>query len=780
MDLFKLLINELYLPGVSLFQEIRETFLLDIIDPKILEIDCDYFIKVIAFSATDSILGMGNSGGNNIISNFANNLNVNANNSINFFDNNDNKSKSIEKTNVKLNDMKDLTFTSMGIYTAYILYSSDDQKDEKENSYLVDILALFEKRYKVKKEDVKSKENISEKNIINNLFNLIDNGLDLNFNNFSNEVKVINDKLILKTKEIHENTTNSPKDNINLRKFLYHKINFMNSSLLERTITRFIPQKISSINKERNKIKKHTLTSSKNLKKKNKIKTNDNNMSKMSKSNLNEDNENLEEDEEEEDEEQKIKMEYINLIKSFKFKLDDEKNVDSDLILEDYVNNFMSLKENYFPHLQQFEVDNYSFDTEYKKKEVLNYNIFSKIKEKHLASLYKQKYLISEDYLIYFIKNLYVWKNNINSVYHKKLYEEFYHNLEMKKLKESKKTKNNQFKNIILLEEDNNEEEKDYNILSLNDISKEKEDLEKIVKAKLTFNDVIYLIPGYTDKALCKYIMKNDFIYKSTVGDLFMNFFNRGLGGDVENIIEKSVQIYLREANHFYNLTVFKAIIETEDVDKSYLKLNLYNYYYLLYGGVHIEATDDVKLILDDSKTINFSNGKKLIYIDIINIYNDGSEIEKNTGFGKRINNIEKYLVYPNTEGFQIFISAVKDNPNCYIENENQYFQKYVGNLINFDVKSMYYEAKKIILMSDNFTIVPTFFEKIKIKNCSYFEICYDYEEKDIYKEENYNKEEVNEEAEEIELIQKILEVDKTTSFNIKISTFLDLNLKEN
>ena len=92
----------------------------------------------------------------------------------------------------------------------------------------------------------------------------------------------------------------------------------------------------------------------------------------------------------------------------------------------------------------------------------------------------------------------------------------------------------------------------------------------------------------------------------------------------------------------------------------------------------------------------------------------------------------------------------------------------------------MYYEAKKIILKSDNFTIVPTFFEKIKIKNCSYFEICHDYEEKDIYKEENYNKEEVNEEAEEIELIQKILEVDKTTSFNIKISTFLDLNLKEN
>ena len=144
MDLFKLLINELYLPGVSLFQEIRETFLLDIIDPKILEIDCDYFIKVIAFSSNDNILGMGNISGTSNI----NNSNLNPTNSNNF-KTNENKSKSLEKAgdkNVKLHEIKDLTFTSMGIYSAYILYSSDEQKDEKENSYLVDILALFEKR----------------------------------------------------------------------------------------------------------------------------------------------------------------------------------------------------------------------------------------------------------------------------------------------------------------------------------------------------------------------------------------------------------------------------------------------------------------------------------------------------------------------------------------------------------------------------------------------------------------------------------------------------------
>ena len=794
MDLFKLLINELYLPGVSLFQEIRETFLLDIIDPKILEIDCDYFIKTVAFSANNSILGMAYvslSG----VSNNANN--INSINVVNFpVIVSTNTTKSVDKprsaersggnNTIKLHEIKELTFTSMGIYTAYILYSSDDQKDERETSYLVDILALFEKRYKIKKEDAGFKENITEKNIINNLFNLIDHGLDLNFESFSYDVKVINDKLIIKTKEIHENTTNSPKDNINLRRFLYHKIHFINHAVLDKTLKRFVPKKI--IFNEKFKLKtKPTLTSPKTPKKKSKTEhLSQNSLGRIARTGRNEENEILEE--EEEDEETKKKKHFVALIKHYKAILEDEKRVTSDSVLEDYVNNFIRLKENYFPHLQQFDVENYSYDTELRKKEVLNYNILSKIKEKHLGFLYKQKYLLTEDQLLGFIKNLFIWKSNIKAIYHNKLYEDYFINLKKKKNKDKKKIKNYSNKELRASHHhDIPEEEKDYTNIPLNEIVKEKEELEKIIKTRLPFNNVIYLIPGFVDKALCKYIMKNDYIYKSTVGDLFMNFFNRGLGGDVEAIIETPLQTYLREAKHFYNLTVFKAIIETKEVDKSYMKLNAYKYYYFLYGGVHIEASDDVKIILDDSRTVNFSNDKKKIYIDIINIYNDGSEIEKNSGLSKRINNIEKYLVYPYTDRFQIFVSATKDNPNINIDNENQYFQKYVGNLINFDVKSMYYEAKKIILMSDNFVLVPTFFEKIKIRYCTYFEICFDSKEKDLYNEENenINKEEDEEnievdEVEENNEIKRILDIDKTTSFNIKISTFLDLNSNEN
>ena len=52
-------------------------------------------------------------------------------------------------------------------------------------------------------DDKDSNIDISEKNIINNLFNLIDNVLSLPFEKFAFEVKNFNDKLILKAKETH-------------------------------------------------------------------------------------------------------------------------------------------------------------------------------------------------------------------------------------------------------------------------------------------------------------------------------------------------------------------------------------------------------------------------------------------------------------------------------------------------------------------------------------------------------------------------------------------------
>ena len=303
--------------------------------------------------------------------------------------------------------------------------------------------------------------------------------------------------------------------------------------------------------------------------------------------------------------------------------------------------------------------------------------------------------------------------------------------------------------------------------------------MEKIVKTKLYFNNRIYLLPGRLNKSITSHISRNDYIYKSTIGDLFMNFYSQPTSKDIEEIIQMPLQIYLKEAKHFYDLTVFKAAIETKEANDSFMKLHLYKYYYLLYGGIHIETQDEVKLYLDDQKTISFNNDNKLLlYIDIINIYNFENDGEENSNRNKKINDIERYLVYPLSDRFQIFISAAKDIPYSNIENENQnqYFQKYIGNLINFDVQSAYYEAKKIILKSDNFTLTPTFIENVTFNDCYFFEISFDNSKKESENEEEEDEEEENKkhlfDAKEI---AKIFETDKTTSFNVKISSFIDL-----
>ena len=169
-DLFNLLIQELYLPGVSIFQEVRKTLLLDIIDPNIIDINPNDFIKVVSFEPIIETIKKKNKDENIISTNMKDLNNISP------------------STNFKLNELKDLTFTTMIVFASYILYNSEDKKDsEKEEIYFENILALFEKRLKQKKDELKNKDsspNIFEKNIINNIFNLIDTGLESNFNKF--------------------------------------------------------------------------------------------------------------------------------------------------------------------------------------------------------------------------------------------------------------------------------------------------------------------------------------------------------------------------------------------------------------------------------------------------------------------------------------------------------------------------------------------------------------------------------------------------------------------
>ena len=137
-----------------------------------------------------------------------------------------------------------------------------------------------------------------------------------------------------------------------------------------------------------------------------------------------------EQDEQAKDTDSIDKMENIRIIKEYKDQLDAEINVGNDPILDDYIENFCEIRKNYFKHLKEFQVDIYNFSEDKEKdealkKKVINFNNLLRIKEKQLTEIYKQKYIVKENQLIYFLKNLEVWESNILPLYHKNLRKEY-------------------------------------------------------------------------------------------------------------------------------------------------------------------------------------------------------------------------------------------------------------------------------------------------------------------------------------------------------------------
>ena len=198
------------------------------------------------------------------------------------------------------------------------------------------------------------------------------------------------------------------------------------------------------------------------------------------------------------------------------------------------------------------------------------------------------------------------------------------------------------------------------------------------------------------------------------------------------------------------------------DIDDLKIADNLY----YIYGSIHIESSKTIVLDLD-KETFVFTNEdspQSNIYIDIINIYNENN--------GGKINDIEKYLVNPNNNCFQVFVSAQKvenDEINGkYVkkddnEKKEDYLKKFVVPILNFDLKSMNFEAKKIKVRNEDqtgsFKLTPTFFN-ITPTDVNYFEINYAPNSK-------RNKDNLNDNGDNQDL--------GVYSFDIQIKTFIDL-----
>lgn len=673
MDIFKLLINELYLPGVTIFQQIREKYLLDIIDPKIKEIQIKDFNKVISFNKT--IYGS---------------LDANL----------EDKNEKLRKS---LSSQTNLTFSFLGVYIAYILYANEEKKEnDREENYLENILSLFEKKFKnykinnqaqstnmnnsVSMED-KETIDISEKNIINNLFNVIDNGLNSKFEKFSKEIKILNDKFILKAKETHDAKGSKPRDLINVRKFLEPKIKFIDFAKNPEYIYEDTVNKTFYFN-DNETLKKKEFQ----------------NQNSMTNQNPND---------ETEEKEDLLDKENIIKIKMYKEQLDVEKEVKSDEILTDYVTNFLEIKKKYFGHLKQFKIEDYKFSVEREKQEVIEFNKTVKIREKQLAEKFNQKYIMTEEHLSHFIKNIKYWRSNIASIYHTSIVVENQNS--------SKKKQNKKETFFSMYNERERQKEQNQN---------ERKELEDILSQKLNFNYQIYLLPSFKTlsnnssnnsnlpdqpiKSLVKYISKKDFLYKTIVGNFYLSY-EESNDPETKAISEIPLKLYLNEANQSFNLKVFNLKVDANGKIENKP----------FYGSLHIETTSNVHLeLIDLDKKYNFiSDLGEEIYIDIINLYDYDDETEK-----RRINDIERYLVTSTENYFQIFVSSNKGDTHQKVVNgkNDDYFKRFVVNLLDFDSQTLNFQSKQIKITVDNlFTTFLKFTNQV-LDNCNSIELDFD------------------------------------------------------
>lgn len=457
MDIFKLLINDLYIPGVTLFQRLRDTYMFEIIDPKVDQIAVEDFNSVILIDNDDYI--------------------------------------SIPtKENSALNDH--FTFARINEYLAYAMYASDENKGED----LENILFFFEKRRK-QKEKQTNKIDISEKNTLNCYIEQIDRGLKSSFEDFSKVIIEMNNKLIQKAKEQHENSELKPSDRLEIRKYLFPIIKLKKFKSED-------PKQIPSI------IEYEYIQETEHIYDETKKYYND------------------EEEEEEDDVEKREKIQFQEYRMMFNHLMINKPKAQIDDLLLDYLNNFFKIKEKYCSHIKdKFVKKTFKIDNQNTYNAIITFNRNRHAKFKLLHSKYNQKYILFEKDLSFFITRLDLWKRQINPLF-----------LEMS----SQQIK---FK-------------EDFKEMNKQDIHNEIKKFKTLFNQKLDFNYEIFLIPRKDrDNTLSKYIARKDYIYKVAIYELFsqIDFKSEQKTDNLNELIHNQLMLYVTEAKKKFRLKVFRA-----------------------------------------------------------------------------------------------------------------------------------------------------------------------------------------------------------------------------
>ena len=616
-NLYKLFINDLYLPGITILQEIREKYFLDFIDPnKFLLVSDDFlryyffydnnnssFYKTLIEDATDQ------------------NFNINAKELFSpgtkhsLFNIQEFKSKADAKS---VKEFNYLTIIHLIIFCCQQILSHNEKirlsifqrlceqyfksiPDYKnKDGFILDLVTKT--KIEPKEDNILNtyekniSRNTSNKSLLNSFFNILDEGLKTDYyKDFLPLIKVVSKKII---ESINGQEGQYNIQLINLREFLMPKIetkNINDTSLITIYQNNYInieDKYLAHLSKEINYEEYNVYPEE--LKRIQQF----NNVVRMKKKIL----------------EQNLKMRYIfqesQLIKFV------------NILVKDVEELYEKIKEK-----------------NYKEEKIL---MEQKIKEKEK----KEKRLHEDSYEKY----------NINS--------NKFNNIQAEKEKK-KKEKEKELNNLTYVELKKHLEKSPNNA----DLKKKIENREtKALPEVENFlkSIIIYIIPNSSkeekDLSLSDYMQRNDFIYK-----FLMSEENGNLDNNIMQVKE-NLCIYLTEAKYFFELDIYKIILKSDPVLYREEEKIFVDYFYSYIeveiepgGGIQIsylnnKETPEHEIILADVVEI------KKIYI--LNLALKDKEIKENLSGAK-------YILNENCGLLNVY--CIKNNVSNEYDNYNYY-----------------------------------------------------------------------------------------------------------
>ena len=633
--LYTLFINELYLPGITIFKEIREKYLLDPLNPNTFFLIKDDFIRYYFLgdyfnhSKYQGLIEKFDLKAIDIFSEY--NCYVNSN------------KQHLKADDKSLKEFNCLTIMHLIIFFCQQILSHKEKVQLNVYQRLCQqyFKAIPDRRIEIKEKigkrdneidnfeslENKNTRNILNKNLLNSFFNITDAGLKTDyFKDFLPMVKELEKKIL---SSINEQEGQHNINILNLRKYLKPKI------------------EIKGIKEKENNLYE--------LYQYNYLKIEDKYLSHL---NIAFDYNNFKiknEDKERVDQFNCFGKDKKNILKKFiklRFVIQEDKLVSFiKILIEDTKQLHRELIEKNNPKIKIKEI-------EHKEKKSEPESDKKSKKKRDKSAIEKEKKEKEQEKQEEEERNRYKEKLKHLKYYELKKEESY---LKSEKNNEKSNDKNNNKKKLLEAEMNNRK-------------------LSVLPEIEQFLNSIIlYVLPNDNSGHLSDYISRNDFIYQY--------LFCKKTGNEAENILKDCLCLYLEEAKHSFELDIYKIILTsnieelTQDYFYSFIEVDVLDNTTLKINVNNIEEPEE------DDEQYKITDITKIFIVNLMNfMINEKNKIDILVGMGGA-----KYILNENCGHLTVFCLKNTQNEITNMNNMNYY-----GKLLTLQANSTIFNCETI------------------------------------------------------------------------------------